>query len=111
MAAIKNVKYLNEESKSIVNYIIDKDGYLEGAMGTLKDYVLRSFTLQGVWYSRRANEFPKRVAAARMADKMSHAFVFDDNESQRIAKSVSVYCARTLDARKKYNYRNRKRQR
>ena len=35
-----------------------------------------------------------------MADKMSPAFVFDDNESQRIAKSVSVYCARTLDARK-----------
>lgn len=35
-----------------------------------------------------------------MANKMSPAFVFDDNESQRIAKSVSVYCARTLDARK-----------
>lgn len=102
-----NFLFLNAQSivrnisdKSIVNYIIDEDGYLEGAMGTLKDYVLRSFTLQGVWYSRRANEFPKRVAAARMADKMSPAFVFDDNESQRIAKSVSVYCARTLDARK-----------
>lgn len=92
---VRNINY-----KSIVNYIIDEDGYLEGAMETLKDYVLRSLALQGAWYSRRANEFPKRVAAARMADKMSPAFVFDDNESQRIAKSVSVYCARTLDARK-----------
>ena len=92
---VRNINY-----KSIVNYIIDEDGYLGGAMETLKDYVLRSLTLQGAWYSRRANEFPKRVAAARMADKMSPAFVFDDNESQRIAKSVSVYCARTLDARK-----------
>lgn len=92
---VRNINY-----KSIVNYIIDEDGYLEAAMETLKDYVLRSLSLQGAWYSRRANEFPKRVAAARMADKMSPAFVFDDNESQRIAKSVSVYCARTLDARK-----------
>ena len=92
---VRNISY-----KSIVNYIIDEDGYLGGAMETLKDYVLRSLALQGAWYSRRANEFPKRVAAARMADKMSPAFVFDDNESQRIAKSVSVYCARTLDARK-----------
>lgn len=70
---VRNINY-----KSIVNYIIDEDGYLGGAMETLKDYVLRSLTLQGAWYSRQANEFPKRVAAARMADKMSPAFVFDD---------------------------------
>ena len=86
--------------RSMANYILDANDYLESALANLKDRVIRSFVFQGVWYSRRAYEFPKKVEAARMADKMSPAFVFDDNESQRIAKSVSVYCARTLDARK-----------
>ena len=42
---VRNINY-----KSIVNYIIDEDGYLEAAMETLKDYVLRSLALQGAWY-------------------------------------------------------------
>lgn len=48
---VRNINY-----KSIVNYIIDEDGYLGGAMETLKDYVLRSLALQGTWYSRRAEQ-------------------------------------------------------
>lgn len=45
-------------------------------------------------------EFPKKVEAARLADKIAHTFIADDNESQRIAKSVCAYCSRELNDRK-----------
>lgn len=86
--------------RSMANYILDANDYLESALANLKDRVIRSFVFQGVWYSRRAYEFPKKVEAARLADKIAHTFIADDNESQRIAKSVCAYCSRELNDRK-----------
>lgn len=87
--------------RSMANYILDANNYLESALANLKDRVIRSFAFQGVWNSRRAHEFPKKVEAARRADKIASTFISDDNESQRIAKSVCEYCSRELDDRKK----------
>lgn len=86
--------------RSMANYILDANDYLESALANLKDRVIRSFVFQGVWYSRRACDFPKKVEAARLADKIAHTFIAADNDSQRIAKSVCAYCSRELNDRK-----------
>lgn len=52
--------------RSMANYILDANNYLGSALANLKDRVIRSFAFQGVWYSRRAHEFPKKVEAARL---------------------------------------------
>lgn len=87
--------------RSMANYILDANNYLGSALANLKDRVIRSFAFQGVWYSRRAHEFPKKVEAARLADKIANTYIANDNESQRIAKSVCAYCSQELDDRKK----------
>lgn len=79
-----------------LNYACDPEGFTTSLLTSLSRRNFKTTSKE----TPTGAYIPKKVAAARMADKMSPAFVFDDNESQRIAKSVSVYCARTLDARK-----------
>lgn len=78
-----------------INYGCDPENCITSMVQWLNDKHLRIVNKE----TEEGAYLPKKIAAARIAKSISSSFVPDDNESQRIARSMLAYCMYTIAAK------------
>lgn len=78
-----------------IDYGCDPEGCISSMVQWLNDKHLRIVNKE----TEKGAYLPKKIAAARIAKNISSSFVPDDNESQRIARSMLAYCKEYIPKR------------
>ena len=78
-----------------INYGCDPEGCITSMVQWLNDKHLRIVNKE----TEKGAYLPKKIAAARIAKSIRSSFVPDDNESQRIARSMLAYCKEYIPKR------------
>ena len=78
-----------------INYGCDPEGCITSMVQWLNDKHLRIVNKE----TEKGSYLPKKIAAARIAKSIRSSFVPDDNESQRIARSMLAYCKEYIPKR------------
>lgn len=78
-----------------IDYGCDPEGCITSMVQWLNDKHLRVVNKE----TEKGAYLPKKIAAARIAKSISASFVPDDNESQRIARSMLAYCKEYIPKR------------